>query len=153
MTTDTHQKVVWFDVSVYKVFTMYIFDPADHLISQHENCLDGEPSRAKSEQIFQRRTQQFHHKDIPISFLPIPDKNLSIFPSKISKTHSSFTEFDKLPAHVRYSDTTLQNLVEFWLVQKLRMASPDALHFDCDFLYLIKTLGFFHSSTWTRNNV
>lgn len=31
MTTDAHEKVIWFDVSVDEVLCVYILDSADHL--------------------------------------------------------------------------------------------------------------------------
>lgn len=72
---DAHQEIVGFDVSVNERFAMHVFDSADHLIGQHENGFDGEATRTKIEEIFQRRPQQIHDKHVVIFFLSIVSEN------------------------------------------------------------------------------
>jgi hypothetical protein len=37
-----HQEVIWFDVSVQKSFLMQTFESLDHVVADHEDCLEGE---------------------------------------------------------------------------------------------------------------
>lgn len=39
---------------------MDVFYATNHLVSQHEDSLNGETARAEIEEIFQRGTQQIH---------------------------------------------------------------------------------------------
>jgi len=53
MTSNPHQEVIRFDVSVDEVFVVNVFDAADHLIREHQNCLHREPSGAEVEEVLQ----------------------------------------------------------------------------------------------------
>lgn len=46
------QKVVWFNISVYEVMCVGVFETHQHLVSQHEHCLETEPAGAEGEQFF-----------------------------------------------------------------------------------------------------
>ena len=61
VSADTHEEVVWFDVSVDEVLVVDVLDSADHLVCQHQDCLHGEAARAKVEEVFKRRSKKVHH--------------------------------------------------------------------------------------------
>lgn len=47
------QEIVWLNVTVNKALGVHELDACQHLVSQHQYCLDCESSTTKVEQIFQ----------------------------------------------------------------------------------------------------
>lgn len=52
MTSDSHKKVIRFNITMNKAFTVYIFNTADHLVGKHKHCLQSKSPRTKIEKIF-----------------------------------------------------------------------------------------------------
>lgn len=50
--SNAHQEVVRFNISMDKTFAVHKLYTANHLISQHKDCLNSKPSRTEVEQIF-----------------------------------------------------------------------------------------------------
>jgi len=88
---------------------VHVFDSANHLVRKHEDGLHGEPPGAKVEKILQGRPKEIHHQDVVVAL-------------------------GAIPTNVGNSDTPLKNLVEFGLVEKLRVPGLDGLELDGDFL-------------------
>jgi len=109
VTADSHEEVVWFNVSVDEVFVVDILDSADHLICKHEDSLHGESSRAEVEEILETGPEKIHDEDIVVPLLAVPPD--------VGDAHPS-----------------LQDFVQFALVQQLGVPSLDALQFDGDLL-------------------
>jgi len=105
VTADSHQEVVWLDVSVDEVFIMHVLDSADHLVSEHENSLHCKSSGAEVEEILEAGAEEVHDEYVVVSLLAVPPD-------------------------VRDSNTALQDLVQFALVQQLRVSGLDALQLD-----------------------
>ena len=72
VTSDSHQEVVWFDVSVDEVLVVDKLNPTNHLVCQHQDSLHGKPSRTEVEKVFKTGSQQIHDQDIVVSFLSKP---------------------------------------------------------------------------------
>ncbi len=70
---DTHQEIFGLYITVNKTLRMYVLNPRQHLLSKHQNCLQGEFSRAMVQQILQRRSQKvdYHNKKISLDPAPI----------------------------------------------------------------------------------
>ena len=96
MSTDPHHKVVGLDVAVDEILAVHVFDITEHLVGKHQNSLHRQATRAEIEQILQARSEQLHYHNIVVLGLAEP-------------------------AHMRNAHATLQDLVEFALVQQLRV--------------------------------
>lgn len=44
MSADAHQEIVWLNVPVDEGLAVNVLDASDHLVSQHQDCLDGKPA-------------------------------------------------------------------------------------------------------------
>lgn len=86
MTSDSHQKIVGFDIAVNEVLVVHIFDAANHLIGEHKHGLHCKLATTKVEQILETRSEQIHNENV-----------VAVFLSK--------------PSYVRNSDASLQNFV------------------------------------------
>lgn len=73
---------------------MYVFDSLDHLVCQHQNCLETELPTTFSEEFLKTAAQSIHDHDIPFFVLAEP-------------------------VNLRNSDAIMQNLVDFMLIQQL----------------------------------
>jgi len=107
--TNAHKEVIGLDIAVDEVLVVNILYATNHLISQHQDSLHGESSRAKVEEILQTRTQEIHDQDIVISLLTIPPD-------------------------VRDSHPALQDLVELALIEELGVPSFHTLQLHGHFL-------------------
>lgn len=65
----TNAEVIWLNVPVDEVSIVHVLDTGNHLINEHENCLQGELSERLVEQRLERRTHQIHDKHIVIAFI------------------------------------------------------------------------------------
>ena len=74
MSSNAHQEVVWLDISMDKTFAVNVFYTANHLISQHKDCLNSKPPRTEVEQIFEWWAQQIHDQDIVFSLQAVPSE-------------------------------------------------------------------------------
>ena len=63
-----HNKVVRFDISVYKRLVVDKLDAFDHLVPHHESGLEVELLPRLVEQIFQRFAAQVHHHHVVLAF-------------------------------------------------------------------------------------
>jgi len=109
VTADSHEEVVWFNVSVDEVFIMDILDSADHLICKHEDSLHGKSSGAEVEEILETGPEQIHDEDIVVPLLAVPPD-------------------------VRDAHPALQDFVQFALIQQLGVPGLHALQLDCHLL-------------------
>ena len=69
--SETHQEIVWFDVSMYKTLTVHVLKTFDELNSQHQSSLEGEFVATKLEQICETRAHQLHCHEVGIVLLAI----------------------------------------------------------------------------------
>ena len=69
---DPHEEIIRFDISVNEVLVVYELDTADHLVSQHQHRLHGEPPGAKVEEVLQGGAKQIHDEDVVVTFGTIP---------------------------------------------------------------------------------
>lgn len=69
---DSHEEVIWFNVSVNEVLVMDEFNAANHLVGQHEHRFHGESSGAKVEQVLERWAKQIHNQDVVVTFRAVP---------------------------------------------------------------------------------
>lgn len=58
------QKVVGLDITVDEVLFVYRLDSGKHLLGDHDDGLDGEPTSAVVEKVFERRSKQVDDKDV-----------------------------------------------------------------------------------------
>ena len=65
---DADQKVVRFDVSVQKVTRVDELVPLQHLVGEHQDCLEGEFTFTVVEQVLQAGTQQIDDHHVIITF-------------------------------------------------------------------------------------
>ena len=57
VSANSHEEIIWFNVSVDEVLIMDEFDPTDHLVGKHQHRFHGESPWTEIEQILQRGTQ------------------------------------------------------------------------------------------------
>jgi hypothetical protein len=55
-----------------------MFAKLSYLVCKHQNCLHGETSGAKVEEIFEGRAKKIHDQDVVISLRAIPTKKKEI---------------------------------------------------------------------------
>merc|ERR1712166_500181 len=103
------QKVIRLDISVQEMARVNEFDSLKHLISQHEDGLQGELAFAVVEQVFERGAQQVNNHDVVVSL-------------------------NAEPVHIRHTNSTLQDTVELGLVEQLRMLGADGFQLDGNLL-------------------
>lgn len=60
------------DISVNEILGMNVFNARDQLIGEHQHSLECESTIAIVEQIFERRTQQIHHKYVVVTLFAEP---------------------------------------------------------------------------------
>ena len=53
VSSNPHQEIIRFDISVNKVLVVYELNASDHLVGQHQHRFHGESSGTKVEQILQ----------------------------------------------------------------------------------------------------
>ena len=63
----SHEEVVRFDISVDEVLVVNILYSPNHLVSQHQHCLHGEPPRAEGEEVLEARPEQVHHQHVVVA--------------------------------------------------------------------------------------
>ena len=56
VSSNTHEKIIWFYIPMNEVFVVYILNSSNHLVSQHQHSLHRESARAEVEEVFQRRS-------------------------------------------------------------------------------------------------
>jgi len=97
----SHKEVIGFDISVYEALAVNVFYTANHLVRQHKNRFNCEPSGAEIEKVFQGRTQKVHNQHVVFAFLAIPSetKGESISHLKSTKSQQHFL----LPIKYSYS--------------------------------------------------
>lgn len=67
-----HEKVIRLYVTMDEIPRMDEVGARYELISEQQDRLQGETPRAEVEEIFERRTQQFHHHDVVVAFRAAP---------------------------------------------------------------------------------
>ena len=72
MAPNPHQEVVWFDVPMDEILVVDVLDPPNHLVSQHEDGLHGEPPGAEIEEVLKAGAEQVHDQHIVVALLSIP---------------------------------------------------------------------------------
>jgi len=102
VTPNTHQEIVWLDVTMNEILVVDVFNSSNHLIRQHEDSLHCESSRAKVEQILETGSEEIHDEDVVVPLLAVPPD--------VGDAHAA-----------------LEDLVQLALVQKLRVASLHTL--------------------------
>ena len=90
-------------------FYLYLLNPSNHLICQHEYSLHGEPSGAEVEEVLQAGPEEIHHEDVVVPLLAVPPD--------VGDAHSA-----------------LQDFVQFALIQQLGVSRLHALQLDGDLL-------------------
>lgn len=60
----SNQKVVGLDITVDEVLFVYRLDSGKHLLGDHDDGLDGEPTSAVVEKVLERRSEQVDDKDV-----------------------------------------------------------------------------------------
>lgn len=105
VSSNSHEEVVWLDVAMDEVLVVNILNSANHLVGQHQDSLHGEPPGAEVEEILEAGSEQVHDQDVVVSLLSVP--------SDVGDAHSA-----------------LQNLVQFALVQQLRVTGLHTLQLD-----------------------
>lgn len=103
--TDTNQKIVRFNIPVQEMAGVYELDSLQHLVSEHQNGLEGEFA------------------------LAVVQKILEGGPKEVDD-HHIVVAFDSEPMYVRDTDATLKDTVELGLIEELRMLGPDWLQLD-----------------------
>lgn len=109
VTPNTHQEVVWFDVTMNEILIVDVFNSSNHLIRQHEDSLHCESSGAKVEEILETWSEEVHDEDVVVSLLAIPPD--------VGDAHAALEDF-----------------VQLALVQKLGVASFHTLQLHSDLL-------------------
>ena len=69
--SDSHKKVVRFQISVDNAFAMAIFHGLDDLRSEHQHCLEREFSVTLLEKCLETGTEIIKNHDIPVAFVSI----------------------------------------------------------------------------------
>ena len=64
---DTHQEVLWLDVSMNDVLGMNILKTANELIGEHQHSFKRELATAEVEEVFQAWSQQIKHQGLEIA--------------------------------------------------------------------------------------
>lgn len=103
--SDTHEEVVWLDITVDKALGVDVFDAGDELIGKQENCLQRELSIAEIEKILQTGSKKVENHSIVVALRPEPA--------------------DKWD-----TDTSSEGLVDASLIFKLWVLSLDRLELD-----------------------
>lgn len=60
----TNEEVVWLDVTIDEMFFVDCLYPRKHLLRNHHNRLDGEPSAAMIKKVFKRGTEEIDNEDV-----------------------------------------------------------------------------------------
>jgi hypothetical protein len=102
VTPNTHQEVVWLDVTMNEILIVDVFNSPDHLIRKHEDSLHCESPGAKVEEVLEAWSEEVHDEDVVVPLLAIPPN--------VGDAHAA-----------------LEDLVELALIQQLRVASLHAL--------------------------
>ena len=108
VSSNSHEEIIWFNVSMNEILVVQEFDSSDHLIGEHEHGFHGESSWTKVEQIFQRWTQEVHDQNVIVPF-------------------------GTIPSNVWNSNTSLEDFIQFWLIKKLGVPCFDRFQFDGNF--------------------
>jgi len=103
--TNAHEEVVRLNVAMDEALQMDVLQATDHLVDQHQHCLDGEVARAEVEQVLERGSQQVHDQGVEVLLLAVVT--------------------DTGEAHA-----AAQDAVQLGLVQQLRMTGVGTLHLD-----------------------
>lgn len=95
---ESDEEVRRLEISVDEILRVEILDSLDHLIRDHQHCLQHESLSTVVEEVLQGRPEVIHHEDVEITFLAEPvdarDPHLSkngssLFPFTFdSHTHS-----------------------------------------------------------------
>jgi hypothetical protein len=62
--TSISNKIGWLDITMDQVAGMHQFDPLQHLVSNHEHCLERKAPTTLIELILKRWSQQVHYHEI-----------------------------------------------------------------------------------------
>ena len=106
---DTHQEVVWLDITVNERLGVDVLDAGDQLISKEEDGLEGELSVAEVEKILQTGSEKI-------------------------EDHGVVVTLGTEPADKWDTDTTGEGLVDAGLIFELRVLGLDRLKLDGDLL-------------------
>lgn len=68
----THEKIVWFYISMDKVFGVNVFDSRDELVGEQENGLEGKLSSTEIKQVFEAGPKQVEDHAIVVDFSAKP---------------------------------------------------------------------------------
>ena len=66
------EEVVGFDVAMDEGFGVYVFQAAEELISEHEDCFELEAPAAVVEEVFQGWTEEVKDHDVVVAFNAVP---------------------------------------------------------------------------------
>ena len=72
MSSDPHEEIVRFDISVNEILVVYELDATDHLVGQHKHRFHGEPPGTEVEQVFQGGAKQVHDQDVVVPLRTVP---------------------------------------------------------------------------------
>jgi len=61
-------EVIGFDVAMDEMSVVYVLDPRDHLIDQHQYSLQGELPQRLVEERLQRRAHEIHDQHVKITY-------------------------------------------------------------------------------------
>jgi len=68
--SNSHDKVVWFNVTVDNVLGVDVIQALNHLNSQHEDRLQRKPLTTADEQVLKGWTKEIQHEHIVIILFP-----------------------------------------------------------------------------------
>lgn len=106
--SDSHEEIVWLDISVNEVARVDVLDARDHLVCQEKDRLERELSVAEVEEILEGGSQKVDDHCIVVALLSIP-------PYKGN------------------ADASSESLVDLCFILELRVLGFDALELDGDF--------------------
>ncbi len=67
-----NEEIVRFDISMDETFGVDVFESAEELIGQHEDCFELEASTAVVEEIFEGRAEEVEDHDVVVAFDSVP---------------------------------------------------------------------------------
>ena len=89
--TDTHQDVVWFDVSMDYTFRMDVAEPVNELVGNHQHCLKRKFAPAKFEEVFQAWAKEIEDHNFVAAFIAVPVDMWNASPAGKSLVDIDFT--------------------------------------------------------------
>jgi hypothetical protein len=104
---NAHDEILWLDIAVDEIFFVHVFEARQHLIGQHQDRLQRQPTVAFHKQILERFPKEVDDQNVVDALATMPEKS-------------------------RDSNTALENLINFRFIDQLGRFGPDGLQFDRD---------------------